>query len=73
MERTYLTKNGDRWDTISQKAYGTPEFYPHIWEANKELLAQIDYPPLMPGGIRLILPDIEKSGEKTAEVPPWRK
>jgi nucleoid-associated protein YgaU len=34
---TYTTREGDRWDTISQAVYGRPDMYSKIWTANEDV------------------------------------
>ena len=66
---TYITRDGDRWDMISQKYYSTPNLYEEIIKANREI--QIE--PVLDAGIKLKIPVIEESETIQFELPPWKK
>ena len=64
----YITQDGDRWDMISYKFYGTPVQYEVIIAANPD----IPILPVLPSGIKLYIPAIEF--ETTIEsLPPWKR
>ena len=67
----YTTKQGDRWDQISQAAYGTPFQYVVIQEANKS----VPLVPVLPGGIVLQVPIITQAETKVnnTSLPPWKR
>ena len=67
----YTTKAGDRWDTISQAAYGTPFQYLAIQEANKN----VPLLPVLPGGIVLQVPIIAQAVTQVnnTSLPPWKR
>ena len=72
--REYITSEGERWDTISQKVFGRPDLYPHIFEANRETLLNLKYPATVPAGLKLLLPQLPPQElAQTDEVPPWKK
>ena len=66
---SYITRDGDRWDMISQKYYSTPNLYEEIIKANHEI--QIE--PVLNAGIKLKIPVIEESETIQFELPPWKK
>lgn len=67
----YIVVDGERWDTIAQKAYGKPSFFQNIIAAN----------PLVPittriaGGTVLTIPIIENNSVQTDKelLPPWKQ
>ncbi len=67
----YITKEGDRWDTIAFKAYGNAELINGIIEAN---LSVVVSPVLVPG-TRIIIPIIEQGDiQLDSELqPPWKR
>lgn len=74
MPRHYRTKEGDRWDEISYKFYGHPDYYKEIIKANPNLPWHLTLSPKLPAGIELVIPDIEvKPYPKTEELPPWKR
>lgn len=66
---TYITRDGDRWDMISQKYYNTPNLYEEIIKANPE----IPIKPVLDAGIKLKIPVLEESEIIQFELPPWKK
>ena len=66
---TYITRDGDRWDMISQKYYNTPNLYEEIIKANPE----IPIKPVLDAGIKLKIPVLEESEIIKFELPPWKK
>lgn len=67
----YITKDGDRWDTIANKAYGDPTLFAGIIEANTATVIS----PIIQTGTRLIIPILEQNEiEVDAELlPPWKR
>lgn len=65
----YLTKEGDRWDSIAYEFYGDPTKYEAIITANQF----VPIIPILPSGIPLQIPVIEESEEiSTEDLPPWK-
>jgi len=67
----HITAQGDRWDNLAWQYYGDPHAYERIIAANPEV--QIE--PILPGGIRLLIPVIEDTDETVniEELPPWKR
>jgi len=57
MADTYLTRDGDVLDWVVWKYYGATSnrYVEQVLEANPGLA---DYGPVMPGGVRVLLPDL---------------
>ena len=66
---TYITKDNDRWDLISNKFYKTPAMYEEIIKANPD----IEINPVLESGIKLKIPVIEDSETITFESAPWKE
>jgi len=67
----YIVKDGDRWDTIANKAYGDPLRFNQIIEANVATVIS----PLLVAGTRLIIP-IEDEADieiDSSDLPPWKR
>lgn len=67
----YTTKQGDRLDTISTMAYGTPHAVKVIVDANPALPILNKYD----GGIELAIPVIDdvQFSDNTENLPAWKK
>jgi len=67
----YITKEGERWDTVASKAYGDATNINGIIEANPSASIL----PILPIGTRLKIPVIEQ-GEVQLDsdlLPPWKR
>lgn len=67
MPSTYVTIQGDMWDTIAKRTLGWEHYWPQIMDANPEY-KDVD---VFAGGIKLVIPDIER--EQPEELPPWKR
>jgi len=67
----YITKEGERWDTISFKMYGTTNEIEKIIKANP----QIPILDKLKSGIILEIPIMEENNLKPDKnlLPPWKK
>ena len=65
----YVTKEGDRWDQISNLHYGNPYAYEQIIDANKSapIVEQL------PAGIVLAIPVVPRSTIAASSLPPWKR
>jgi phage tail protein X len=65
----YVTQEGDRWDLVSYRHYGTPYDYERIIAANPTAPIR----PALPAGIRLAIPVIDRTRTLAAPLPPWKR
>lgn len=68
----YRTLEGDRWDTVAQKAYGDPTQYQQIIAANPGIAISAQ----LPAGILLKVPVIStqvQSVQNQSSLPPWKR
>jgi len=63
----YITKDGDRWDTIAYQVYGDPYLYEALLKENP----QYAHLTILPAGLRLKVP-ILYIDETTEVSPPWQ-
>lgn len=70
MGRVYVTKQGDTWDLISDKVYGTGDYTHLILDENLSL----SHIAFFSAGTEIIIPDIDSSTstETSVNLPPWR-
>lgn len=66
---TYITKQNDRWDTISYQFYNSPFLYEKIIKANPTIKIE----PILEAGIKLKIPVLEKIETISKELPPWKE
>ena len=66
---TYITKDNDRWDLISNKFYKTQTLYEEIIKANPD----IEIKPVLESGIKLKIPVIEDTETISFETAPWKE
>lgn len=67
MSSMYSTMQGDMWDLISYRVYGSEMYVKNLLEANP------DYRTIavFPSGIALTCPDIPSS--TSSIMPPWKR
>ena len=67
----YVTQEGERWDTVSFKMYGTVGEVPRIAEANP----QVPLSTRLAGGLVLEIPVLESNNVtlSPALLPPWKR
>jgi len=67
----YITKQGDRWDTIAFKAYGDATLIDGIIEANPTIVIS----PILEAGTRVIVPILEQGDIQINSelLPPWKQ
>jgi len=67
----YVTKQGDRWDTIAFKAYGDATLVNGIIEANTSIVIS----PILEVGTRIIVPILEQGDIQIDSelLPPWKR
>ena len=67
MADTYTTIQGEMWDSIAKKVYGTELGMNALLEANPSHRLVV----VFPAGVTLAVPVYEKP--KTRRLPPWRR
>lgn len=67
----YITQEGERWDTVSFKMYGTPNEVQRIIEANPN----IPITERLEGCLVLEIPILETNNLTTdkEDLPPWKR
>lgn len=67
----YITQEGERWDTISQKMYGTVSEAPRIIDSNP----QIPIKERLKGGLVLEIQVLESNDVNVdgSLLPPWKR
>jgi phage tail protein X len=66
---TYTTVEGDRWDTVAFKAYGDATKYSGIVQANPFVPKGV----VLPSGVTLYIPLVERPSVDTSKLPPWKR
>lgn len=66
--RTYITVQGDMWDTIAYKAYGAVSCMDELIDANSRLRHQY----VFPAGVEIEIPELE-TADLAGELPPWKR
>ena len=66
---TYQTVQGDMWDSIAKRAYGTETAMDQLMRANPDLLQVA----VFGAGEIVLLPQISAQEAASTAVPPWRK
>lgn len=67
MPDTYTTTQGDMWDMIAYKSYGTESGMNVLLEANQQYTDIV----IFPAGIQLTIPEYTEPLPNT--LPPWRR
>lgn len=67
MLNTYTTTQGDMWDNISYKVYGSEAGMNTLLDANKQYADIV----VFPANIMLKVP--EYTAPETSNLPPWRR
>lgn len=66
--KTYTTIQGDMWDSISRKLYGSENYKDILVSANRQLRNL----HILPAGLVLDVPEVDTRKVSGASVP-WRK
>lgn len=65
----HITRDGDRWDLLAWEYYGDATAYEGIIAAN----ASVKIEPILPSGIKVLIPVMEEAETDTLEgLPPWK-
>ena len=71
--KTYTTRDNDRWDTISYKAYGHCQGMAALMAANEDVFAAYNHPAILPGGVLVSIPDLpDLPDSQLTTLPPWK-
>lgn len=66
---TYTTIQGDMWDSIAKKVYGTERAMDILMKANPEHLTVAVFGV----GVEILLPQFTAQEAASNAMPPWRK
>lgn len=64
----YRTVQGDTWDLISWKNYGSEFYIDELMEANTRLTDYV----IFPAGIEIVIPKLERK-TNSENLPPWKR
>lgn len=64
----YKTVQGDTWDIISKKLYGTEKFMTRLMQANPDIAEIV----VFPAGVKVKAPEITVPAETLQGLPPWK-
>lgn len=67
---THITSEGDRWDNLAYRYYGSPYAYGIMVEANPAELMRL---PILPSGIAIKIPVVKEASIKPQNLPPWKR
>lgn len=71
---THYTKDGERWDTLAHRFYASVAMQSVLISANRHLFAGRAVPPVLPAGVTLRVPIIERSAVVDPSLlPPWKR
>lgn len=68
MIKTYRTKSGDMWDTISLNTFGDVKYTDKIMSANPKYIGIYRFP----AGVEINIPDLDITNTSD-DMPPWKK
>lgn len=67
--KSYITTQGDMWDSIAQDQMGSTDHTGLLMRANMRHTLLGLY--LFPAGVRLVIPDVPQ--RVSSELPPWKQ
>lgn len=71
---THITAAGERWDALAQRYYGDISRQAMLLERNRALFPDFAVPAILPAGLTLIIPIIERSSSAVLDLlPPWKR
>ena len=65
----YTTQQGDTWDIIAKRQYGSELLMIKLIEANPDYRKVV----IFPAGIKLETPLVEESINDDSSLPPWKR
>lgn len=66
MDDIYITEQGDTWDLISYKAYGSSKYMGNLMQNNFELIDIF----IFSAGTEVYIPQLTE--EESEDIPEWR-
>lgn len=69
--KVYKTVNGDTWDLISYKIFGSEKYFHQLMRANLNLLSIA----VFDSGVPIIVPELELDNNiiDKSKLPPWKR
>jgi phage tail protein X len=65
----YITRQGDRWDLIAWRCYGTPYAFEQIIAANPTVPISTE----LDANLVLAIPVVQQAALDVALLPPWKR
>lgn len=69
MSKTYVTVEGDMWDSIAYKTIGSVMYTDQVIALNPQYVQYY----ILPAGLEVTLPELEDTRITSAMMPPWKK
>ena len=69
MPNTYRTTQGDTWDIVSFKVYGSEKYVDILIAENYRERERVFFP----SGIMLNVPTVELETQDSRNLPPWKR
>jgi phage tail protein X len=67
VSKTYVTIQGDMWDSIAKKNLGSEYYMTNLIDVNPEYRETV----IFPAGVRLAIPEI--ADPEPTNLPPWKR
>ncbi len=67
-EKIYITQEGEAWDEIAKKVYGTEKLMHVLLSANPDLREYL----ILPGNTKVVCPEVEVKSMPEV-LPPWKR
>lgn len=69
----HVTREGERWDALAHRYYGSAHLYGHLVDANPEVAVA----PILPSGLVLRIPLLSEAEAAQqvdrSSLPPWKR
>ena len=65
---TYITKQGDMWDSIAHSQLGDVKYTDVLIDANHEHIDTF----IFPSGVELVIPEVAEAVTES-DMPPWKR
>ncbi len=66
--KTYITTNGERWDSVAKKVYDSELYADYLMANNLDKLDMFSFP----SGVELATPELTEDLKTTNSLPDWR-